>query len=134
MVSAGFFDGEESDMDVGENTTAGNGGSTHKFVELIVVSDGELDVSGGDSWLLVFFSGVSCKFENLSGEVFKDGSEVDGGTGSNSLGESSCLEVTADSSDGELESSSGWSWYGFGGSCLTFSFSSCSGHLVIVSS
>ena len=41
--------GEESNVDVGENTTAGNGGSAHELVELVIVSDGELDVSGGDS-------------------------------------------------------------------------------------
>ena len=94
-------------MDVGEDSTAGNSGVGHKLVELLVVSDGELDVSGHDSGLLVVLSGVSSEFEDLSGEVLEDGSEVHGGTGSDSLGESALLEESGDSSNGELETSLG---------------------------
>ena len=113
-------------MDVGEDTTGGNGGTTHKLVELIVVSDGHLDVSGDDSGSLEILSGVSGELEDLSCEVLKDGSEVDGGTGSNSAGEFALLHVSGNSSDGELESSSGRSADSTSGSSLSFSFSSSS--------
>ena len=93
-------------MDVGKDTTVGNGSSTHELGELVVVTDGELDVTGGNSGFLVFLGGVSGELEDLSGEVLKDGGEVDGGTGSNSLGVSAGLHVAGDSSDGELESGS----------------------------
>ena len=99
--------GEESNVDVGENTTAGDGGAAEKTVELLIVADGELDVAGHNPGLLVVLGGVAGELEDLSGEVLKDGSEVDGGTGSNSLGVSSGLHVSGDSSDGELKSSAG---------------------------
>ena len=109
-------------MDVGENTTGSNSGTTHKFVELIVVSDGHLDVSGDDSGSLEILSGVSGELEDLSCEVLKDGGKIDWGTGSNSLGVSSLSKVSGDSSYWELESGSGGSadWSG----CGTLSFSS----------
>lgn len=94
-------------MDVGENSTASDGGVGHELVELLVVSDGELNVSGHDSGLLVVLGGVTGELEDLSGEVLKDGSEVHGGTSANSLGESALLEESGDSSNGELESSLG---------------------------
>jgi hypothetical protein len=94
-------------VDVGKNTTASDSGFTHKLVKLVVVTDGELDVSGGNSGFLVFLGGVSGELEDLSGEVLKDGGEVDGGTSSNSLGVSAGLHVAGDSSDRELESSAG---------------------------
>ena len=77
-----------------------------QFVELFVVSDGEEDVPGDDSGLLVVLGGVSGQFEDLSGEVLKDGCEVDGGTGTDSLGVVGVSEESSNSSDGELEASS----------------------------
>ena len=127
--------GEEGNVDVGEDTTGGNGGTTHKLVELIVVSDGHLDVSGDDSGSLEILSGVSGELEDLSCEVLEDGGEVDGGSGSNSGGEFTGLHVSGDSSDGELESSSLGSADGSTSSSLSFSFSSSSsgGHYYLFS-
>ena len=93
-------------MDVGDDTSGGDGGSVEKLVELLVVLDGKEDVSGDNSASLVVLGGVTGELEDLSGEVLKDGSEVDGGSGSDSLGVSSLLEESGDSSDGELESGS----------------------------
>ena len=98
---------DESRVDLGEDTTLSDGGSTEKSVELLVVSDGELNVSWDDSASLVVLGGVSSELEDLSGEVLKNGGSVDWGTGSNSSGGSGLSEVSGDSSDGELESSSG---------------------------
>ena len=92
--------------DVGEDTSFSDGGVVEEFVEFLVVSDGEKDVSGDDSGLLVVLGGVSGEFENFSGQVLEDGCEVDGGTGSDSFGVVGVSEETADSSDGELEASS----------------------------
>ena len=119
-------------MDVGENTTSSDSGSTHELVELIVVSDSHLDVSGDDSGSLEILGSVAGKLEDLSGEVLEDGSEVDGGSGSNSGGELSSLHVSGNSSDGELESSSSRSRDGTSGTSLSFSFTSSSstGHYI----
>ncbi|TNV86954.1 hypothetical protein FGO68_gene13903 [Halteria grandinella] len=99
--------GKEEGVDVGEDTAGGNGGVGHKLVELLVVADGELNVAGHNSGLLVVLGGVSGELEDLSGEVLEDGSEVHGGTSANSLGEAALLEEASDSANGELESSLG---------------------------
>ena len=78
-----------------------------ELVEFLVVSDGEEDVPGDDSGLLVVLGGVSGQFEDLSSEILEDGGEVDGGTSSDSFGVVGVSEETADSADGELETSSG---------------------------
>ena len=98
--------GEEGNVDVGEDTTGGNGGTTHKLVELVVVSDGHLDVSGDDSGSLEILSGVSGKLEDLSCEVLKDGGEVHWGTCTDSGTDGCLLDVSVDTSNWELESSS----------------------------
>merc|ERR550514_2244600 len=115
---------DESDVDVGENTTGSDGGILEKSGELLVVSDGQLDVSWDDSGLLVVLGGVTGELENLGGEVLKDGSEVDWGTGSNSLGVSSLLQESGDSSDWELKSGSHGSGLGSSGTRLSFTSSS----------
>ena len=97
--------GKEEGVDVGEDTAGGNGGVGHQLVELLIVSDGELNVSGHNSGLLVVLSSVSSELEDLSSEVLKDGSEVDWGTSTNSLGVSALLEESGDSANGELETS-----------------------------
>ena len=104
LVSWGL---DEEGVDVWENTTGGDGGILEKSVELLVVSDGQLDVSWDDSGLLVVLGGITGELEDLSGEVLKDGSEVDWSTSSDSLGVSSLLHESGDSSDWELKSGSG---------------------------
>ena len=99
--------GKEEGVDVGEDTTGGNGSVGHELVEFLVVSDGELNVSGDNSGLLVVLGSVSSELEDLSSEVLKDGSEIDGGTSTNSLGESALLEESGNSANGELETSLG---------------------------
>ena len=121
--------GEKEDVDVGEDTSVSDGGAAKKLVELLVVADGELDVSWDDSALLVVLGGVSGELEDLSGEVLKDGSEVHWGTGSDSLGVSSLLQVASDSADWELKSSLGCSGDCFASS-LSFSSFASSCHLV----
>lgn len=51
-----------------------------QLVQLLIVSDGELEMTGDDTGLLVVASGVASKLEDFGSEVLKDSSEVDGGT------------------------------------------------------
>ena len=62
-------------------------------------------MSGDDSGLLVVLGSVSSELEDLSSEVLKNGSEVNWGTSTDSLGESALLEESSDSTNGELKSS-----------------------------
>ena len=106
-LTAALLGTRDGSADVGEDTSFSDGGVVEKFVEFLVVSDGEEDVSGDDSGLLVVLGGVSGEFENFSGQVLEDGCEVDGGTSTDSFGVVGVSEETADSADGELETSSG---------------------------
>ena len=67
-------------MDVGENTTLGDGDVSEKLVQLLIVADGELKVTRDDTGLLVVTSGVASQLEDFGSQVLKNGSEVDGST------------------------------------------------------
>ena len=72
--------GEEHRVDVGEDTSRGNGHSSKELAELLVVADGKLDVAGDDAVLLVVAGSVTSKLKDLSSKVLEDSSEVHGGT------------------------------------------------------
>jgi hypothetical protein len=104
-----------------------------ELVELLIVADGELQVPGDDTRLLVVTGGVTGELEDLGREVWRarkegsrsatadggedatggwertleDGGEVDGGTGTHTLGVVALLQETVDTTDGELESGLG---------------------------
>ena len=98
---------DEEDVDVGENTAGGNSGVAKESVELLIVADGQLNVSWDDSGLLVVLGGVSSEFENLSGEVFEDCSEIDWGTSTDTFSVSAVLEETGNTTNWELKTSLG---------------------------
>ena len=96
---------EEDSLDVGEDTALGDGHTSEQLVQLLVVTDGQLEVTGDDPGLLVVTGSVASQLEDLSSQVLHDGSHVDGGTSSHPLGVVSLAEETVDTSHGELESS-----------------------------
>ena len=73
-------------VNVGEDTTLGNGDVTEKLVQLLIVADGELEMAGDDTGLLVVAGSVTGQLEDLGREVLQDGSKVDGSTGTDTLG------------------------------------------------
>jgi len=90
-------------VDVGDDTTAGNGG-LDESVELLVTTDGELQVAGGDTLDLQVLGGVTGKLEDLSGQVLEDGSAVDGSSSTDTTTSvAAVLEEAVDTADGELE-------------------------------
>lgn len=94
-------------MNVGENTTLGDGDVAQELVQLLIVSDGELEMTRDDTGLLVVAGGVACQFEDFGGEIFENGSEVDGSTGTNTLGVVALAEKTVDTTNRERETSLG---------------------------
>lgn len=94
-------------MNVGQNTTLGDGDVSEKLVQLLIVADSELEMTGNDTGLLVVAGGVASQLEDLSGEVLEDGSEVDGSTGTDTLGVVALAEQTVDTADGEGETGLG---------------------------
>ena len=95
---------QKNRLDVGQYTTLGDGDAGQELVQLLVVADGELQVTGDDPRLLVVAGGVSCQLENLSSQVLHDGSQVDGRTGSDTLGVVALAQMTVNTADGELKS------------------------------
>lgn len=94
-------------MNVGEDTTLGNGDVAKKLVQLLVVPDGELKVAGNDTGLLVVARSVASQLEDFGREVLKDGSEVDGSTGTDTLSVVALAEETVDTTNGEGETGLG---------------------------
>ena len=99
--------GQEHSLDVRQHTTLGDGHTGQQLVQLLVVADGQLEVTGDDTGLLVVTGSVASELEDLSGEVLHDGGEVHGGTGTNAFGIVALAQQTVDTSDGELKSSPG---------------------------
>ena len=91
-------------LDVGQYTTLGDGYARQKLVQLLVVADGELQVTGDDPRLLVVTGGVSCQLENLGSQILHDGSQVDGRSGSDALGVVALAQMAVNTTDGELKS------------------------------
>ena len=67
-------------MNVGQDTTLGDCDVSEKLVQFLIVADGQLEMTGDDTGLLVVTGGVTSQLEDFSSEVLKDGSEVDGST------------------------------------------------------
>lgn len=94
-------------MDVGQNTTLGDGDVSEQLVQLLIVADGELQVTGDDTGLLVVASSVASQLKNLSREVLEDGSQVDWSTSTDTLGVVALAKQTVNTTDGERQTSLG---------------------------
>ena len=94
-------------MNVGQDTTLGDGDVTQKLVQLLIVPDGELQVTGDDTGLLVVTGGVAGQLEDFSSEVLEDGSQVDRSTGTDTLGVVALAEQTVNTADRECQTSLG---------------------------
>ncbi|XP_053188004.1 histone H3-like centromeric protein cpar-1 [Scomber japonicus] len=94
-------------LDVGQHTTLSNGHSTQQLVELLVVADSQLQVTGDDPGLLVVSGSVSSQLQDLSGQVLQHSRQIDGGTGTDTLGIVALPQMPVDTTDRELEPSSG---------------------------
>ena len=94
-------------MNVGEDTTLGDGDVTQKLVQLLIVPDGELKVTGDDTGLLVVTGSVTGQLEDFGSEVLENGSEVDGSTGTDTLSVVALAEKTVDTTNRESDTSLG---------------------------
>ena len=99
--------GQEHSLDVRQHTTLGDGHTGQELVQLLVVADGQLEMTGDDPRLLVVTGSISCQLQYLSGEVLHHGCEVHGGTGTDALGIVALAKVTMDTSHGELQTGTG---------------------------
>jgi hypothetical protein len=94
-------------MDVGQNTAGGDGHSSEQLVELLIVADGQLNVTRDNAALLVVAGSVAGELENLGGQVLQDGSKVHWRTGTDTCAVAASAEVAVDAAHRELESGLG---------------------------
>jgi hypothetical protein len=67
-------------VDVWQDTSLCDRDVSEKLVQFLIVSDGELEMTGNDTGLLVVTGGVASQLKDFGREVLENGSEVDGGT------------------------------------------------------
>merc|ERR1719341_1037581 len=96
---------QEDSLDVGKNTTLGNGNTGKKLVQFFVIPDGQPKMPRDDARLLIVPSSVTSKLQDLCGQIFHDCRHVDWSTSSNSLGIVSLPEQPVDPAHWELKSS-----------------------------
>lgn len=94
-------------MDVRQDTTLGDSNVAQQLVQLLIVSDGELQMTGDDAGLLVIASSVAGQLEDFGGEVLEDGSQVHGGTGTDTLSVVALSQEAMDTANGERETGLG---------------------------
>jgi len=94
-------------VDVGQNTALGNGDVSQQLVQLLIVADGELEMAGDNTGLLVIASSVAGKFENFSSEVLENGGKVDGGAGTDTLSIVALAKKTVNTADRKCQTSLG---------------------------
>jgi hypothetical protein len=97
---------QKDGLDVGEDTALRDRYAGEELVQFLVVSDGELEVTGDYPRLLVVASRVTGELEDLGREVLHDGRQVDGRSGSDTFGVVSLSEKTVDSAYRKLKTSS----------------------------
>ena len=68
-------------MNVRDDTSPCDGG-LDQGVELLITTNGQLQVAGRDALDLEVFAGISCKLEHFSREVLHNGSSVEKGRAS----------------------------------------------------
>ena len=104
--------GQKYGLDVREDTSLSDGDSSKQLVQLFVVTDGQLEVTGDDPGLLVVTGCVTSQLEDLSCQILHHCSHVHWGSSSNALSIVSLAEQTVDTSNRELESSTAGSRLG----------------------
>lgn len=94
---------QQDGLDVGQDAALGDGDARKQLVELLVVADGQLEVTRDDARLLVVAGGVAGQLEHLGSQILHDGGQVDGRSGTDALGVVALAQQTVNTTDGELK-------------------------------
>lgn len=96
--------GEQDGLDVRQNTALCDGDAGKQLVQLLVVPDCQLQVTGNDAGFLVVSGRVTGQLEYFGGQVFHHGGQVNGRTGSHAFRVVSLPQESVDTADGKLKS------------------------------
>merc|ERR1712112_344853 len=86
FLCAGTLLGKQHCLDVGQDTTLSDGDSSKKLVQLLVISDSQLQMPGDDARLLIVPGSVTSQLQDLGCKVLHDSCHVDRGTSADTLG------------------------------------------------
>lgn len=103
-------------MDVRQNTALRDGDAGQQLGQLLVISNGQLDVPRTYTSPLVVLSGVAGQLQHLNGQVLEHSGQVDRSAATNSVSVVTISQHTVDSADRELQA---------GTRCTGLSASSC---------
>lgn len=104
--------GQEDGLNVRQHASLGDGDLAQQLVQLLVVADGQLQVTGDDSRLLVVAGSVPSQLQDLSRQVFEHRCQVDGGASTDALGVVALPQQSVDPTDWKLESCTGRTAFG----------------------
>ncbi|MGH0159262.1 UNVERIFIED_CONTAM: hypothetical protein FKN15_006248 [Acipenser sinensis] len=110
--------GEQHGLDVGQHSALSDGDASQQLVELLVVADGELQVTGDDSGFLVVSGGVASQFQDFGGQVLEYRGQIDRGSSAHTLGVIPFSQQPVHTPDRELQPGSGGARF-----CLSTGFS-----------
>ena len=96
---------ERTLVNVWQDTTLCDCDVAQKFVQLLIVTDGELEMTWDDTSLLVVTSGVTRQLKDFGCKVLEDCSKVDWSTSTNTLSVVALSQETVDTTDRECETS-----------------------------
>ena len=77
LVLASFLAGQELGSNVRDDTTLRDNDVAEELVQLFVVADSELKMTGNDTLLLVVTGRITSELKDLGREVLENSSEVD---------------------------------------------------------
>lgn len=90
-------------MDVGENTTGGDSDAAKELIELLIVTNRELNMARDNPGLLIVPCGIAGQLENLGSEVLHHGGHVDWCTGTDTIGVPALAKESVNTTYRELQ-------------------------------
>jgi hypothetical protein len=67
-------------MNVWQDTTLCDCDVSEKFVQFLIIANGELEMTRNDTGLLIITGSIASQLENFGREIFEDGRKVNGST------------------------------------------------------
>src|SRR5450432_771977 len=76
---------QEHSLDVRQDTALSDGDSGQQLVQLLVVADSQLEMARIDPCLLVVSGSVASQFQDFGSQILEHGSQINGGTGTDTF-------------------------------------------------
>jgi len=97
--------GQQDGLDVGQDASLRDRDSAQQLVELLVVTDSQLQVTWDDAGLLVVARSIAGQLKDLSAQILQDCRQIDGSSGAHTLRIVPLLEQAVHATHWKLQSS-----------------------------